>query len=107
MSNRCKPFFRCIKQSLTLELREEQSEALKGLKRYLSTVPILSSLNEEEDLLLYLVVLDVAVRNVLVREQGRRQKLVFHMSKMLLDVETWYNTMEKMVLALVTAKKKP
>ena len=32
--------------------------------------------------------------------------MVFYMSKMLLDTETRYNAMEKMVLALVTVKKK-
>ena len=84
---------------------EEQSEALRGLKKYLSTAPILSAPNEEEDLFLYLVVSDVAVSSVLVREGGR-QKPVFYMSKMLLDVEMRYITMEKMVLALVMAKKK-
>ena len=32
MSDRCKPFFRFIKQSSTLEWGEEHSEALEGLK---------------------------------------------------------------------------
>ena len=50
MFDRCKPFFHCIKQSSVLELGEEQSEALKGLKRYLRTAPIILALNEEEDL---------------------------------------------------------
>ena len=53
MSNRCKPFFRCIKQLTTLEWGEEQSGALRGLKKYLSITPILSASNEEEDLFLY------------------------------------------------------
>ena len=69
MSDRCKPFFCFIKQSSTLEWGEEQNEALKGLKRYLSTALILSTLNEEEDLFLYLAVLDVAMSVVLVREE--------------------------------------
>ncbi|KAL5543582.1 hypothetical protein UlMin_007366 [Ulmus minor] len=46
------------------------------------------------------------VSGILVREGGGKQKPVFYTSKMLLDVETHYSTMEKMVLALVTAKKK-
>ena len=106
MSDKCKPFFRCIKQSSTLEWGEEQSEALKELKKYLSTAPILSAPAEEEDLYLYLAVSDVAVSGVLIREDGGKQKKVFYTSKMLLDAETRYSKMEKMVLALVTAKKK-
>ena len=53
-----------------------------------------------------MVVSEVAVSGVLVREEERKQKPVFYTSKMLLDVETRYSTMEKMVLALVIAKKK-
>ena len=95
MYDRCKSFFRCIKQSSNLECGEEQSEALKGLKRYLSTVPILLALNEEDDLFLYLAVSDIEVSGVLMREKGGRQKLVFYTSKMLLDTKMRYITMEK------------
>lgn len=55
---------------------------------------------------MYLAVSDVAVSVVLVREEGKKQKPVFYTSKMLLDAKTRYNAMEKMVLALVTAKMK-
>ena len=59
-----------------------------------------------EDLFLYLAVSEVAVSAVLVREENKKQKPVFYTSKMLLDAEMRYNDLEKMVLALVTAKKK-
>ena len=88
ISNRCKSFFHCIKQSSALEWGEEQSEALKGLKKYLSIAPILSALSEEEDLFLYLAVSDVAISGVLVREERGRQNPVFYTSNMLLDAET-------------------
>lgn len=55
---------------------------------------------------MYLAISNVAVSVVLLREEKAKQKLVFYTSKMLLDAETRYNAMEKMVLALVTAKKK-
>ena len=69
MSDRCKLLFHYIKQSSTLEWRKEQSKALRGLKRYLSTALILSAPNEEEDLFLYLAVSDVAVSGILMREE--------------------------------------
>ena len=106
MPDRCKPFFHCIKQSLTLEWGEEQSKALRGLKKYLITTPILSAPTKEEYLFLYLAVSEVAVSGMLVREEECKQKLLFYTSKMLLDAETRYSTMENMVLALVTVKKK-
>ena len=55
---------------------------------------------------MYLAVSEVPVSGVLFREDNKKQGLVFYVSRMLLDVETRYNTMEKMVLALVNAKKK-
>ena len=79
---------------------------MKGLKRYLSTTPILSAPNEEEDLFLYLAISNVAVSGVLVRKDKGRQNSVFYTSKMVLDTEMRYNTIEKMVLALVMVKKK-
>ena len=95
---------------MTLDWGEEQSKAFKELKKenkkYLSVVPILSALEEGEDLFLYLVVSEVAVSIELLREENNKQKHVFYTSKMLLDAKTRYNTMEKIVLALVIAKKK-
>ena len=49
---------------------------------------------------------EVAVSGVLVREENKKQKLIFYTSKMLLDAETRYSDLEKMVLALDTTKKK-
>ena len=49
---------------------------------------------------------EVAVSGVLVREENKKQKPVFYTIKMLLDAETRYSNLEKMVLALVTTKKK-
>ena len=48
----------------------------------------------------------VVISAVLVREENRKQKPIFYTSKMLLDAETSYIDLEKMVLALVTMKKK-
>ena len=55
---------------------------------------------------MYLAVLEVVVSAVLFREENKKQRPIFYMSKMLLDAETHYSTVEKIVLALVNAKKK-
>ena len=93
------------KQSTSLEWGEEQSDAFKEVKEYLSSTPILSTPKDEEELFLYFVVSEVEVSAILVTEEGKKQKPVFYTSKMLLDAETRYNNIEKMVLALVTTKK--
>ena len=106
MSDRCEPFFKSIKKNTSSLWGPEQEKAFIELKQYLSSPPILSSPLPEEDLLMYLVVSEVAVSVVLFREENKKQRHVFYVSRMLLDAETHYNAVEKMVLALVNAKKK-
>ena len=69
------------------------------LKHYLSSPPILSSSLLKEDLFMYLAVSEVVVSAVLFREENKKQRPVFYVGIILLDAE-------KMVLALVNAKKK-
>ena len=58
-----------------------------------------------EDLFMYLSVSEHAVSAVLLRDQGVQQP-VYYISKTLVDAETRYLTMEKLVLALVHAMQK-
>ena len=106
MSDKCKPFFNSIRQSNSLIWGEEQSKALKEIKEYTSTIPTLAALEEGEELYMYLVVSEVAMSAVLNKEENKKQKAMYYASKMLLDAETRYSMVEKMVLALVTSKKK-
>ena len=58
-----------------------------------------------EDLFMYLSVFDHAVSAVLLRDQGIQQP-VYYISKTLVDAETRYLPLEKLVLALVHATRK-
>jgi len=55
---------------------------------------------------LYLVMTDRAVSTVLVREEEGVQRLVYYVSKALLDAETRYLKVKKIALVLVTASRK-
>ena len=66
----------------------------------------MSSPLPEEDLFIYLAVSEVAVSAALFREENKKQRPVFYVSRMLLDAKTRYSAVEKMMLALVNAKKK-
>ena len=61
------------------------------LKQYLSSPPILSSPLPEKDLFMYLVVSEVAVSLVLFREENKKQRHVFYVSRILLDANTRYS----------------
>ena len=106
MSDKCKPFFDSIKQSGSLVWGETQSQALKTIKEYMSKPPTLAAPAEGKDLYLYLATSDVAVSAVPLREENQKQQPVYYASKMLTDAESRYSMVEKVVLALVTAKKK-
>ena len=61
---------------------------------------------EGETLVLYLAVSDYAISVVLVREEKEAQYPVYYVSKRLLDAETRYTNMEKLVYALIIASRK-
>ena len=67
--------------------------------------PMLSAPEPEEELFMYLSVSDHAVSAVLLRDQGVQQP-VYYISKTLVDVETKYLPLEKLMLALVHATRK-
>ena len=66
---------------------------------------MLTAPEPEEDLFMYLSVLEHAVSAVLLRDQGVQQ-LVYYISKTLVNEETRYLPLEKLVLALVHATQK-
>jgi len=58
-----------------------------------------------EDLCMYLLVSEHVVGAVLLRDQGVQQP-IYYISKTLVDAETRYLPLEKLVLALVHATRK-
>ena len=83
----------------------ECDKAFQELKEYLAKAPMLTAPESGEDLFMYLSVSDHAVSAVLLRDQGVQQP-VYYISKTLVDVETRYLPLEKLVLALVHATRK-
>ena len=67
--------------------------------------PVLTAPEPREDLFMYLSVSEHAVSAVLLRDQGVQQ-LVYYISKTLVNAETRYLPLEKLVLALVHATRK-
>ena len=80
-------------------------QVINPLLLCISSPPILSSPLEGKLLFLYLVVLKVVVSAMLFREDDGKQRPVFYTNRMLLDAETGYNVIEKLVLAILNAKK--
>ena len=104
-TNRCRPFFQRLKKWKGFQWNEECDRAFRDLKDYLMQVPMLTALDSGEDLFMYLSVSDHAVSAVLLRDQGIQQPM-YYIRKTLVDAETRYLPLEKLVLALVHATRK-
>ncbi|KAH7866339.1 hypothetical protein Vadar_019092 [Vaccinium darrowii] len=105
-SDRCRPFFQLLKKREGYEWGAEQEQAFQKLKAYLSSPPLLSTPEAGERLILYLAVSEHAVSSVLLRIKGIEQAPVYFVSKTLLDTETRYLPLEKLVYALITTSRK-
>ena len=95
-----------LKRSKTFEWTEKYEQAFQALKEHLGCSPLLSKPIKGEKLYLYLFVSEEAVSTALVREEGKVQWPFYYVSKRLLDAETRYPELEKLVLALVVASRK-
>jgi len=67
--------------------------------------PMLTAPKPGEDLFMYLSVSDHVISTVLLRDQGVQQPM-YYINKILVDAETRYLPLEKLVLALVYATRK-
>ena len=105
-TERCLPFYKLLKGNKKFDWNEECDSALKELKAYISETPILSKPIVGETLFLYVAASEHAVSGVLIHEKNGEQRPIYYVSRSLVDAETRYPVMEKLVLAVVTAARK-
>ena len=104
-SDRCHPLYLLLKKWKGFRWDDECEKAFQDLKEYLTQAPMLTAPEPREELFMYLSVSDHAVSAMLLRDRGVQQP-VYYISKTLVDTETKYLPLEKLVLALVHATKK-
>lgn len=104
-ADRCRLFYQLLKKWRGFKWNEECEKAFQVLKGYLTKAPILAALEPGEDLYMYLSMSDHSMSAVLLRDRGTQQ-LVYYISKTMVDAETRYLPLEKLVLALVQATRK-
>lgn len=99
--NKAHGFFMVLNGLTNFEWTEECENDFGELKHYLLLSPLFVKPDERDILQLYLAVLDNAMSLVLVKNFEREQRLMFYVSKILLNAETRYTHMEKFIYALV------
>lgn len=105
-SDKCVSFFKRLRGDRTFQWDEENEQALLESKHYLQKPPVLTTPTEGEELLIYLAVSEHAVSGVLVREETGAQRPVYYVSKALLQAETRYTPLKKLLLALIVTARK-
>nr|KYP43921.1 Retrovirus-related Pol polyprotein from transposon 17.6 [Cajanus cajan] len=81
-------------------------EAFKSFKVFLTTPPVHQRPDHYADLLLYLAVAESAISTIIVKEDQKVQTPIYFISRVLQDTERWYQMIEKLALALVTAARR-
>ena len=79
---------------------------LTNVKHYLSNPPLLNPFKEGENLYLYLAVSATVVSAVLIREEDKKQLLVYYISQAFQGAEARYPRIEKIAFALIIASRK-
>ncbi|KAI5333485.1 hypothetical protein L3X38_023616 [Prunus dulcis] len=105
-TDKCRPFFKALKKGHRDKWDDEFQVAFQNLKTYLTSRPLLSKPIPGEDLYIYLEVSGSAVSSALIREELGAQHPIFYTSKALLDAETRYLKLEKLIFSLVVSARK-
>ena len=105
-SDMCKFFYDVLRKNKGFHWTDKHEEAFMELKQYLMKAPLLSKPATCEILYVYLSVTEQAISGVLVREDNNLQSPIYYVSKSLVDAETRYSSLEKLVLALVVTSVK-
>ena len=78
----------------------EQQQALDEIKEYLSKPPVLVPPQQDRPFYVYLSVSDTSIASVLIQKHDDQERVVFYLSRRMLDTETRYPEIEKLCLCL-------
>jgi hypothetical protein len=78
----------------------EQQRALKEIKEYLARPPVLVPPQRDRLFYIYLSVGDTSIDSVVVQVYDSKEKVVFYLSRRMLDTKTRYHEIEKLCLCL-------
>ena len=105
-TDKCLPFVDALKGSKRFLWDNKWKQVFRALKEYMGKPSLLSKPVDGEPLFLYLAVLEHTVSEALTREEEKVKWPIYYINKWLIDAETRYLEIEKLVLALVITSRK-
>jgi hypothetical protein len=102
LSGRIEPFMGLVKIKSDEEFRwgAEQQQAFDEIKEYLTKPPVLVPPQQDRPFYIYLSVADTSIAAVVVQVYDGLERVVFYISRRMLDAETRYPEIEKLCLCL-------
>jgi hypothetical protein len=102
LSKRIEPFMDLVKIKADEEFRwgAEQQRAFEEIKEYLTRPPVLVPPQQDRLFYIYLSVGDTSIASVVIQVYDGKEKVVFYLSRRMLDMETRYHEIEKLCLYL-------
>jgi hypothetical protein len=71
-------------------LGSEQQQAFEEIKEYLSKSPVLVPPKQDKPFYVYLSVGDTSIASVMIQVHNGKERVVFYLSRRMLDAETRY-----------------
>nr|GFA05215.1 reverse transcriptase domain-containing protein [Tanacetum cinerariifolium] len=102
------PFFKTLKKCTKksdFQWTPEAEGAFKEMKRSIAELPMLTAPKQKEELIMYLAAAKEAMSAVLMTERNGKQIPVYFVSRTLQGPEINYTPIEKLILALVSARR--
>jgi hypothetical protein len=102
LSGRIEPFMELVKIKANDEFHwgTEQQRAFEEINEYLSKPPVLVPPQQDRPLYVYLLVGDTSIASVVIQVHDGKERVVFYLSRRMLDAETRYPDIEKLCLSL-------
>ncbi|GJZ21101.1 reverse transcriptase domain-containing protein [Tanacetum coccineum] len=103
------PFFKTLKKCTKksdFQWIAEAEMAFKKMKKLIAELPMLTAPKEKEELIMYLAAAKKAISAVLMTERDGKQMPIYFVSRALQAPKVNYTLMEKLILALVSARKR-
>jgi hypothetical protein len=102
LSVRIEPFMELVKIKANEEFHwgAEQQQAFEEIKEYLSKPPVLVPPQQDRPFYVYLSVGDTSIASVVIQVHDNKERVVFNLSRRMLDAETRYPDIKTLCLYL-------
>jgi hypothetical protein len=102
LSGWIEPFMELVKIKANDEFRwgAKQQRAFEEIKEYLSKPPMLVPPQHDKPFYIYLSIGDTSIASVVIQVHDGKERVMFYLSRRMLDAETRYLEIEKLCLCL-------